>query len=428
VEEEHMPPSGPFKYSVHFYYGAGSSADQYWKEEAKYWRTAVEQFMGKRGSISDALAKVTAASDPPEEKAKKIYAYVATLDNLSYKPRLSEQEIKALDVKERSVDDILRQHAGTQQELTLLFVAMARAAGLQAYPMWISDRTQDIFDKNYLSTDQLDAYVAVVSVDNKEVYVDPGTKFCPYAMLYWPHSDTAGLKETTRGVELGQTPAPEYTTAVTKRIARLTLNSEGKAEGTVAVVYTGQQAVSHRIEGSKTDDLGRTRILEEEIKLWLPQNADMTVTKEPDWTSVDTPFVVTYRVSTPLLISGGKRLLLPTNLFEFNRPATFTHNERQFPVSLDYPNRVFDDIRIKLPDNLQVENLPPNENERVQYAMYKVERKQDGNELVITRDLAINSYLFGSTQYTTLKAFYDKVNQSDQQQALLKRGTPVAQN
>lgn len=428
VEEEHMPPSSPFRYSVRFYYGAGSSADQYWKEEAKYWRSAVEQFMGKRGGVSDAVSKVTAAGDSPEQKAKKIYAFIGTLDNLSYKPRLSEQEMKALDMKERGVDDILRQHAGSQQELTLLFVAMARAAGLQAFPMWVTDRRQEIFDKNYLSTDQLDDYVAVATVDGKQVYLDPGTKFCPYALLYWPHSDSGGLRETAGGVELGQTPAPDYSGATTKKAARLSLNNEGKADGVVALIYSGQEAVSHRIEGSKTDDVGRTKILEDDIKSWLPQNAEITVSKEPDWTSADAPFVAQYKVSMPILISGGKRVLLPTNIFEFNRPAMFTHNDRSYPVSLEYPSREFDDIRIKLPEGVQVENLPPGESERVDYAMLKVERKQEGNELVITRDLAINAYLFAPGQYGGLKGFYDKVKESDGQQAVMKQGAHIAQN
>lgn len=428
VEEEHMPPAEPFKYSVRFYYGAGSSADQYWKEEGKYWRQAVEQFVGKHSAVNDALAKVTAPGDTPEQKAKKIYAYVSTLNNLSYQPKLSEKEAKTLNVKDRNADDIVRQQAGTQQELALLYIAMARAAGLQAYPMWVTNRSEGIFEKTYLSTDQLDAYIAVVNVDNKDVYLDPGTKFCPYGLLYWPHSNTAGLKETAGGIELGQTPMPEYTGAITKRVARLSLSDERNLEGIVAIASIGQEALLRRREGGRTDDVGRTRMLEDEIKALLPQNAEITVTKEPDWNGVETPFLVNYKISTPILVSGGKRVLLPTNIFQLNRPVMFTHNDRQYPVYLDYPSREIDDIRIKLPDNLQVENLPAAENNRVPYALYKVDRKQDKNELVITRDFAINTFVFQPEDYKNLKAFYDKMKESDDQQALLKQVAHVAQN
>ena len=427
VEEEHMPPSEPLKYSVHFYYGSGS-ASQYWSEEGGYWRQAVEKFIGRKGGVGDEVAKITTSADTPEDKAKKIYAFVSTLNNLSYQPKLSEKEMKALDLKERGAEDILRQRAGSSDELTFLYIAMARAAGLQAYPMWITDRNQGIFDKNYLSLEQFDSYVAVVTLNGNEVFLDPGTKFCPYGLLYWPHSDTQGLRETASGVSLAGTPPPMYTGAVIKRVGRFTVNDEGKLEGIVAVASFGQEAVARRREGGRTDDAGRTKLLEDEIKGWLPANAEISVTKEPDWNSAEGPFLVNYKVTTPILSSAGKRMQLPTNIFQFSRPAMFTLSDRQYAVYLDYPSREIDDIHIKLPDNLQVENLPADEDEKVEYARYKVERKQDKNELIITREFAINTFVFSTADYKNLKAFYDKIKESDQQQALLKPVAHVAQN
>ena len=428
VEEEHMPPTEPFRYSVRFYYGAGKDANQYWSEEGNYWRSAVEKFIGKKGGVADAVAKVTTPADTPEDKAKKIYAYVSGLNNFSYQPQLSDKEMKALDYKERGADDILRQQGGTRQEITLLYIAMARAAGIQAYPMWVTNRSRGIFDKNYMSTDQLDSYVAVLTLDGKEVFLDPGTKYCPYGLLYWPHSDTEGLRDNASGISIGQTPPPTYMGAITKRVGRFNLSDEGKLEGIVAVAYMGQEATSRRIEGARTDDVGRTKMLEDEIKGWLPNNAEISVTKEPDWNGLGTPLVVDYKLSTPTLNSGGKRVLLPTDIFQFDRPAVFTLSERQYPVYLDYPSREIDDIHIKLPDSLQVENLPAGESDKTEYAIYKVERKQDKNELIILRDFAINSFVFQPADYKSLKSFYEKVKESDQQQALLKQVAHVASN
>ena len=294
--------------------------------------------------------------------------------------------------------------------------------------MWVTNRSRGIFDKNYLSTDQLDSYVAIINIDGNEVFLDPGTKYCPYGLLYWPHSDTEGIRESAGGISIGRTPMPAYTGAVTKRVGRFSLTDDGKLEGVVAVAYIGQEALLRRIEASKTDDVGRTKILEDEIKGWLPANAEISVTKEPEWTAPGTPLVVDYKVSTPTLISGGKRVLLPTDIFQFERPAMFTLSERQYPVYLDYPSREIDDIHIKLPDNLQVENLPPGETEKTEYALYKIDRTQDKNELVIVRDFAINTFVFQPAEYKNLKSFYEKVKESDQQQALLKPVAHVAQN
>jgi len=428
VKEEHMPPVTRYKYVVRFYYGKGGDPDQYWKEEANYWHQDVERFIGKKRGVADEVARATSPGDTPEQKAKKIYALIGGMENSTFSPRRSEKELKALNVKDSGVEDILRQQSGGQEGLTLLFVAMARAAGIPAYPMWITARNRDIFEKNFLSTDQLDTYVAVITLDNKEVYLDPGTKFCPYGLLYWDHTNSGGLKETANGAELGQTPMPQYKDAVTKRVARLTLDDTGTVNGAIGVGFFGQEALVRRIEASRTDDVGRTKMLEDEVKTWLPSNAEVSITKQPDWTNPELPLLANFKVSTPILASGGKRVLLPTNIFEFGRPAVFSHNERQYPIYFEYPSFESDDIHIKLPDNLEVESLPPDEQEKAGYALYGAKRKQEKNELIIAREFAINTFFFQPTEYKTLKSFYDKIKESDEQQALLKQVAHVAKN
>ena len=113
VEEEHMPPPREYKYYVHFYYRGVNDADQYWREEGKYWNSDTEKFLGKKHAIPETVAGIVAASDSPEQKVKKIYAYVAELDNLTYKPQRTQQEQKVLGVKDnRGVEDVLRLEVG----------------------------------------------------------------------------------------------------------------------------------------------------------------------------------------------------------------------------------------------------------------------------------------------------------------------------
>ena len=96
-------------------------------------------------------------------------------------------------------------------------------------------------------------------------------------------------------------------------------------------------------------------------------------------------------------MSGGKRVLLPTNIFQFNRPPMFAHPDRKQPIYFEFPSREIDDVHIKLPDNLQVESLPANQEVKLQYAIYRAGRKQDKNEIDMTRDLAIGAFVFPPT-------------------------------
>jgi hypothetical protein len=58
VEEEHMPPPRAYKYYVHFYYRGVNDADQYWREEGKYWNSDTEKFLGKKHGIPEVVAGI----------------------------------------------------------------------------------------------------------------------------------------------------------------------------------------------------------------------------------------------------------------------------------------------------------------------------------------------------------------------------------
>ncbi|HEY4900672.1 MAG TPA: hypothetical protein VIH91_07630 [Terriglobales bacterium] len=215
--------------------------------------------------------------------------------------------------------------------------------------------------------------------------------------------------------------------AIVKRVARLQLNEQGQMEGSLAIGFFGQEALTRRVEASRTDDVGRDKILEDEVKGWLPSNAQVTMTKPPQWDAVEAPLVAEFKISSPMLMSGGKRVLMPANIFQFNRPPMFAHPEHAHPIYFEYPTREVDDVHIKLPENLQVESLPANQDVKLEYALYRAGRKQDKNEIDMTRDLAIGAFVFSPTEYKNLKTFFDKVKEGDDEQVLLKQVAHVAQ-
>lgn len=429
AKEEHMPPALPFKYYVRFYYTSVSTTDQYWNQEGKYWNSEVEHFIAKKAGVAEAVATVLAAGDSPEQKVKNIYRYVGQIDNLTYHPKRTEQEQKVLGQREnRGAEDVLRQRFGDRDEITRLFVAMVRAAGIPAWVMTVTDRSETFFEQKYLSMSQFNAEIAIVRLNDKDVFLDPGTTFCPYGMLNWKYSGTQGIRQTAGGsTEIVSTPLPEYMAAITKRVARLRMDDHGQVEGSLAAGFFGQEALQRRLEGLQTDDVGRTKILEDEARSWFSADAQISVTKGPDWNAVDAPLIVEYKVSSPMLISAGKRLLMPSNIFDFNHPVMFAHADRVHPVYFEFPSRQIDDVRITLPDNLQVESLPASETVKLDYAIYKADRTQDKNVIISSRDLAIASFAITLSDYKSLKGFYDKVKEFDDQQVLLKRVSNVAQ-
>ena len=134
--EDDMPPEESMKFRVDFNYSEGQiekDADKFWKREGKKQNDRVESFIGKKKAMEEAVGTIVAAGDTPEVKLQKIYARVQKLRNTSYEVEKTEQEQKR--AKERgagSAEEVWKRGYGGQDQITLLFLGLARAAGLEA--------------------------------------------------------------------------------------------------------------------------------------------------------------------------------------------------------------------------------------------------------------------------------------------------------
>ncbi len=421
VEEDHTLPTEMLKSHLQIYYRTNESLDGWWKNEGKIWNKSVEKFVGKTDGLSDVISKVTSPGDTPEQKVQKLYAFVKTLDNYTYLPEKSELEQKTLGLQQnRGAADVIRQKGGTRDEITRTFIALVKTAGIPAYAMRVGDRTEQIFDKTYLSTNQFDAEIAIVQLDGKDVFLDPGTRYAPYGLLNWHYTACGGIRQAAKGTEFAESPLPSYMQALTKRAVRVALKEDGSAEGTMAVLFGGQEALIRREDASRTDDEGRKKLLEDELRSWLPGGAQVTLTKAPQWDAIESPLIADFKVSTPLAVSAGHRWTIPVDLLQVNETPMFPHAERVNHVYLSYPFREIDDVGITVPASMSVETLPQSEEVKLNYALCSTQRTQKGQQILSRRDFVLADMVIPVAEYQQLKTFYDKVKSVDEEQAVLR--------
>lgn len=427
--EPFMPPADMLKYNVRFYYDSDRKQEDFWRDEGKYWNKDVEKFIGDDAALKAELAKIVAPSDSPEQKVRKIYAYVQSFTNLSFVPEKTDQELKALGLTEKySAEKVIAAKTGDREDLNRLFIGLVRQAGIPAYAMRVTDREEANFIPQVLEWGQLNSELAIVKLGDTEVFLDPGTRFCPYGLLLWNLTSTQGVRQsaTGKGTEFAKTPGPSYKDAQTKRNASLTLSSTGVAQGTLSVTYVGQEALKWRIRGAKTDAEGRTKLLEDEVKGWLPNTAEISLINKPEWNNGEVPMTAEFKISSPMLTSAGRRRLLPPQVFEFNKPAIFQHAERKTPVYLDFPYSEVDDIRVTLPEGMTPEGLPAAEQVKVDFAVYATEYAMQGRDLLATRVMGVGDNYFPLEYYAKLKSFYEKVKSGDDQHIVLMGGAPTS--
>jgi len=423
VREPYMPPIEALRYRVNFYYMVGAKQEEFWKDEGKFWNKDAENFLGRKNGVAEAVGQTVGAGDTPEQKARKIYAFVAKLDNWSYQPARGEQEEHTLGIKaDRGAEDVLRQHGGTHDDLNKLYVAMLRAAGIPAWLMWVPSRDQKFFEPEILSTWQLVAEIAIVQLNGKDAFLDPGSKFCPYGLLDWRYSNVRGVRQREgRGTEIVQSSLPDYNQAMLQRLARVQMTPDGKAEGTLKAGFYGLEAMERRREAGNTDAEGRKKLLEDEVKRWLPADSDVTLINTPDWDATEGHLAAEFKISCPLATGAGKRWIVPIHLFQVNERPRFSASERTNSIYFDYLSREIDEVHVTLPPDLEVESLPPGENVRLDYALYTTNQKQEsGNAVMAVRDLTLGGLAFPPNMYKELKGFFDKVKAGDDQPVVAK--------
>ncbi|MBV9180288.1 MAG: transglutaminase domain-containing protein, partial [Acidobacteria bacterium] len=428
IEEPFAPPATLMKWRVYFYYRQAEKSEDYWKSEGKFWNKDVEGFVGRNKGIGDALAKIVAPADTAEQKVNKLYAYVAGLENQDYRPARTEEEQRVLELKRnRGVEDVLEHQSGTHDELNRLFVALVRSAGIPASLILVPDRERDVLLKDLPSMSQFDGEVAIVQLAGKDVFLDPGTKFCPYGIVDWRYAGVEGLRQNGKGTEFGLTPDPLYSQVITTRMAQVSLDDQGFLSGTVTLVYKGMAAVEIRQQGGKSDSQGRSKLLEDEVRGLLPGNSEISLINSPKWQDADASFIAQFHIRCPFLVAAGKRFMISEHLFQVNEKPRFPSLRRTSPVYFHLPWQEADEVHLQLPPGMEVESQPPDDTVKLPYAFYQVRHKQEAaGKIFVRRDFIMGQTVFTADEYKEIKPFFDKVENDDGQAALLRLSTSVA--
>jgi hypothetical protein len=427
-EEDFMPPINSLTYRVQFYYSAYRSGDEFWKNEGKFQSKAWDKFIGPGPVVKAAVNDITLTADTPDQKLRKIYAAVMKLENTRFTRQHSGAEEKAQGFKEiQSADDVWTRKRGSDDQITQLFVAMARAAGMKAYIAGVTSRDRSLFIKGYLSFSQIDDLIAIVNVDGKEQYFDPGSRYCPYQHLDWKHTMADGIRQTDGGTDFVHSPAEPYTFARTQRVADLTIDPQGALSGTITMTYGGVPGLHWRQRALQGDSASLERELRTSIEHLMPAGVEVKVASINKLEEYEQPLVVNLEVKGGMGSSTGKRIILPGDIFVANAKPAFPHEKREIPVYFEYGRMVQDAVRVKFPTTLTLESFPAKESSAYEKAaLYSLATETTPNSFTVRRTYALGEIIFPPAEYPKFRAFYSKMENKDQEPVVLTSAPTTA--
>jgi hypothetical protein len=425
-DEDYMPPFRSFSYRVIFYYSPWRTPDEYWRDQGKYWSKELERFANPSKKLREAVQGVIAATDTDQQKVEKIYAATMKIENTSFTRAHSAAENKAEGLKVKTAEDIWEQKRGTGDEITRLFIAMVRAAGLKAYGMVVVNRDQNVLQQSYLDWNQLDDELAIVSIGGKDLYFDPGQRYCEFGKLHWKHTWASGVRQIDGGSQIATTPGMGYQDNRVERIGALSLDSDGKLHGFLRITLTGTDALRWRQNALRNDEVEVKKDFENEMQRRVPPGVEVKTNHFVGLTDYSTPLLVQLDVSGTLGTATGKRVFLPAVFFEAGEKPLFPQEKRENAIDLHYPYTVHDEFTLALPAGMVAESVP--KEAIVPFASngdYVVKFIVKSNLYAYGRRLRVANTFYKSDEYSSLRGFYQTTSADDQEQVVL-RASPVA--
>ena len=429
--EDYMPPENELKYRVTFEYSertAESDPARFWKQQGKTLNSQVESFLGKKKDLEQAVSQMVSPSDAPEVKAQKIYTRVQQLKNTSFAVEKTDQEQKREQAKAiKTAADLLRAGGGDGRDITWVYLGLVRAAGIEAYPVWVSSRDQYFFNAKAMSINELNANVVLVKLNGKDVFCDPGTAFAPFGLLPWNETGAIGLRLDKDGGGFVQTGLPGSPDSVVERKADLKMSEDGTLSGKVTMTFSGLEALRRRIEERNEDEADRKQYMENQLKEFVPVGIEAELTNKPEWNSSSPTLVAEYSLKVPgWATAAGHRALVPVGLFSASEKQLFTHKDRVHPIYFQFPCQRKDDVTIELPLSWKVTTIPPSKLQDSKAVVYDLKITNENGVLHMTRLLRNDLLVIEQKQYPSLQGFFQIVRTGDEQAIVVQPGMASA--
>jgi len=421
VPEANALPEEALLYKVRFFRTPYLSPDVYWDNEIKRWSSQLNEFASLSKTIKDAADQITVGAATPEAKARKLYDAVQALDNTDFSRAKTEEERKKLNLKReiKKAQDVWNEKSGSGNEIAALYLALARAAGLQADGLEVVNRDRLVFDPNLLSLHQLDALLVVLHLDGKDIYLDPGEKLCPFGQMHWKHLMAGGIQQNAKGPVYS--PPNSAKEAITAHAADLTLDAQGGITGTVKMLMNGPEALHWRQLNLTSGTEEVKKQINESLHNLLPQGITGDVDKIQGLETGEGYLSISAKVSGQIGSATGKRLMLPGFFFSTGARTHFVSEEKRVAaVDLHYADQVIDDAVYHLPAGFTVESAPtPAQLPWEGQAALVVKTIPGAGTIDIRHTFARFFVLLDPKEYPALRDYYQKIAASDQQQLVL---------
>lgn len=428
-EEKSMPPEYSVRSWMLLYYSDQKdniSPLEFWADYSKDLFKRMKSRMKVNKEVKRLAAQLTSGATTPRDKLHRIFEHCRTqvrsifddaVDDLSEKDRKKGLE-------NDSPSDTIKRGFGTDQDIDLLFGALANAAGFDARYALVGDRSDFFFSPQMTDDYFLTSWVIAVKAGEQWEFYSPSSRHVPFGMLRWQEEAQQALVLDPDQVLFVETPLADAEQSMQKRIAQLNLQEDGSLEGSCQIEYSGHQAAYRRESLDDETPEERKQAVQEMVQGWF-NDADVSEVQIENLEDVSKPLLYRWQVRVPgYAQSTGKRLFLRPAFFQTGTEPRFTASERRHRIYFNYRWSEEDQVTIQIPQGMELEGVgspAPFSPQKVAQYSAQVSLADDGSRLSYLRRFAFSGLLFPIDSYAGVKELFDGIHQRDSYTVILKQ-------
>ncbi len=392
--------------------------DNYWSYYSRYLaKQARYKVKVSSGVVKSKAIELTRGVDGSAEKLRCLYNFCTTQRSNIEEPGsgYSMIDIDKMD-KNDSASETLSTGRGTENDINILFGAMASALGFDVNIAWCNNRNRMAWNINYQTGFMVPQTAIVIKENDKLNYYQPGRRFVPFGMMNYGNEETVAVIGNEEKAEYALTTSVDSSKSMLIRKADLVLDEEGNISGEVRMRYTGHKSHSLRsVYMDLSDDDRESRVIDafreqvggaELTDIQFLNLEDMT--KDPE---------LRFKVK----VSGyadivDERIFFEPVFFEKSVVPMLSEPTREYDMCFPYKWESRDVLRIRYPENctFQPGGEPQSviDDEALGYVVKVIHSEKD-HSITLARNFKVNVLKFPASIYDQIKTIFDAIALED---------------
>ncbi len=387
------------------------SSFESWQEISVWFQKLAKDQFEIDDAIKQKVAELTAGVHTPEDKAAKIFQFVAA------EIRYVGLEYGVSGYKPHKAAEIFKNKYGDCKDQAILLVSMLREAGIEAYLALISTRDNGRVQQE-IPMLQFDHCIAVAKFNEKLVWLDATSETCGFYEMPDSIQQREALVMFPTGADFISTPLIRAENNKMIKEVGLKIKPDGSVIGNSKLITSGSYSLGYR--GLKfTKPIRRKYMLQGIVNSMYPGGKliDYSITGLLD---NNQPVSINMSYSGPSYLKSAGDLKL-FQLPGVGRGASLVSREKRiYPIQFGSTSWTETRVNIKLPAGYKVRYLPEEIKLELPYASYwSFYKEKDGNIEYFERNI-IKDTNIGVSDYLIYKAYREQIAQESDKQIILE--------